>query len=126
MPPRLRISCSPFPWPTARDHLRGIQATNTDANGIAHFPNLSLNAAGLKQLAAGDATTTLVTNSASFTISAVAANKLVIAQQPPATATAGVVMTPAPVVQVTDQYGNVISNATDTISAVQTGGTGGT
>jgi hypothetical protein len=105
--------------------LAGIQATNTDANGIAHFPNLSINAAGLKQLAVGDATTTLATNSATFTISPVAANQLVIAQQPPATATAGVVMTPALAVQVTDQYGNVISNATDTISAAQAAGTGG-
>jgi hypothetical protein len=105
--------------------LTGIQATNTDLNGIAHFPNLGITLAGLKQLAAGDATTTLVTNSASFSISAAAANKLVIAQQPPANSTAGVVMTPAPAVQVTDLYGNVISNATDTVSAVQTAGTGG-
>ena len=104
--------------------LTGIQATNTDANGIAHFPNLSINLAGLKQLAVGDATT-LATNSASFTISSAVANKLVIAQPPPANATAGVVMTPAPVVQIDDLYGNVISNASDTVSAVQTSGTGG-
>jgi len=105
--------------------LTGVQATNTDVNGIAHFPNLSVNLAGRKQLAVGDATTTLVTNSAGFTITAAAANKLTIAQQPPANATAGVAMTPAPVVQVTDLYGNVISNAADTISAAQTIGTGG-
>ena len=105
--------------------LSGIQATNTDSNGVAHFPNLSINLAGLKQLAAGDATTTLVTNSTSFSITAAVANKLVIAQPPPANTTAGVVMTPAPVVQVTDLYGNVISNAADSISAVQTSGTGG-
>jgi hypothetical protein len=105
--------------------LAGIQATNTDPNGIAHFPNLSLNLAGLKQLAVGDATTRLATNSAGFNISAAAPNRLVIAQPPPATATAGVVMTPPPAVQVTDLYGNVISNAADTISAVQTSGTGG-
>ena len=105
--------------------LSGIQATNTDSNGVAHFPNLSINLAGLKQLAVGDATTTLVTNSASFNISAAVANKLVIAQSPPANATAGVVMTQASVVQVTDLYGNVISNASDAISAVQTSGTGG-
>ena len=105
--------------------LLGIQATNTDANGIAHFPNLSLNQAGSKQLAVGDATAKLSATSASFTISAASSNKLVIAQPPPANATAGVVLTPAPVVQVTDVYGNVISNATDIISAVQTGGTGG-
>jgi hypothetical protein len=105
--------------------LTGIQATNTDSNGIAHFPNLSINLVGLKQLAVGDATATLVTNSTSFTIGAATANKLVIAQPPPANATAGVVMTPGPVVQVTDLYGNVISNASDIISAVQTSGTGG-
>jgi len=105
--------------------LAGTLATNTDSNGIAHFPNLSIDAAGLKQLAVGDASTTLVTNSANFTISPLSANKLVIAQQPPGTATAGVVMTPALVVQVTDQYGNVIPGATDAISAVQAPGTGG-
>ena len=105
--------------------LTGVLVTNTDANGIAHFPNLSINLAGLKQLAVGDATATLVTNSASFTVSAAAANKLVIAQSPPATATAGVAMTPPPVVQITDLFGNVISDASDTISAVQTSGTGG-
>ena len=105
--------------------LAGIQATNTDPNGIAHFPNLSLNLAGLKQLAAGDATATLSTNSAFFTIGAAAANQLLISQPPPASATAGMVLTPPPVVQITDQYGNVVSNATDAISAVQTSGTGG-
>ncbi len=105
--------------------LAGIQATNTDANGIAHFPNLSINRAGLKQLAVGDATTTLITNSVSFNISAAAANKLVIAQQPPPNATAGVAMTPPPVVQITDLHGNVVSNVSDTISAIQTSGTGG-
>ncbi len=105
--------------------LTGIQATNTDLNGIAHFPNLGINLAGLKQLAVGDPTATLVTNSTSFTIGAAAPNKLVIAQQPPANATAGVVMTPASVIQVSDLYGNVISNASDAVSAVQTGGTGG-
>jgi hypothetical protein len=105
--------------------LSGIQATNTDSNGIAHFPNLSINLAGLKQLAVGDATTTLATNSVGFPISAAVATKLVIAQSPPANATAGMVMTPAPVVQVTDLYGNVISNAADSISAIQTSGTGG-
>ncbi len=106
-------------------YLNGIQATNTDANGVAHFPNLSINLAGLKQLAAGDTTTTLATNSANFSITAAVANKLVIAQPPPANATAGMVMTPAPVVQITDLYGNVISNSSDTVSAVQTTGTGG-
>jgi len=65
--------------------LAGTLATNTDSNGIAHFPNLSIDAAGLKQLAVGDASTTLVTNSANFTISPLSANKLVIAQQPPGT-----------------------------------------
>jgi hypothetical protein len=105
--------------------LAGIQATNTDSNGIAHFPNLSINLVGLKQLAVGDTTTTLVTNSISFTIDAAPANKLVISQPPPSNATAGVVMTPGPVVQVTDLYGNVISNASDIISAAQTSGTGG-
>ena len=105
--------------------LAGVLATNTDVNGIAHFPNVSINLAGLKQLAAGDATATLTTTSAGFVISATTPNKLVLAQSPPANAVAGVVLSPAPVVQVTDLYGNVISNATDTISAVQTGGTGG-
>ena len=105
--------------------LAGIQATNTDANGIAHFPNLSINRAGLKQLAVGDPTTTLVANSATFSINAAAPNKLVIVQPPPANATAGMALTPPPVVQVTDLYGNVISNAADAISAVQTRGTGG-
>jgi hypothetical protein len=86
---------------------------------------LSINLAGMKQLAVGDATTTLVTNSAGFTISTAAANKLVIAQQPPANAMAGVAMTPPPALQIADLYGNVISNSSDTISAVQTSGTGG-
>jgi hypothetical protein len=106
-------------------YLSGLRATNTDSSGIAHFPNLSINLAGPKQLAVGDATTTLATNSAGFNITASVANKLVITPPFPTNATAGVVMTPAPVVQVTDLYGNVISNATDMIGAVQTSGTGG-
>ena len=47
--------------------LSGIQSTNTDTNGIAHFPNLSFSQAGLKQLAAGNSS--LVITSAVFTMS---------------------------------------------------------
>ena len=73
--------------------LAGIQSTNTDTNGIAHFPNLSFSQAGLKQLAASNSS--LVITSAVFTITAppVRATALSWVRQP-SSATAGAVIWP--------------------------------
>ena len=73
--------------------LSGIQTANTDSTGLAHFPNLSVSQAGLKQIVA--TTSSLAITSAVFSITAppLTATALTWAQEP-SSALAGMVILP--------------------------------
>jgi hypothetical protein len=88
------------------------------SNGIATFGNLSLNISGTYTLRAADGT--LAAISGSFTVNPAAASELVFASQP-STATAGVVISPAFVVDVEDQFGNIVTGAGNITVSVASG-----
>src|SRR5260370_40934897 len=103
--------------------LNGATFQSTDANGLAAFTNLSVNAAGIYVLQAVAGIAPLVTNfSSPFTISSAAAAKLVIATQPSAAATAGVAFSTQPVLVVLDAFGNAVSNSAASITAAASSG----
>jgi hypothetical protein len=82
--------------------------------GIATFDNLVLDTVGNYTLSVSDGSLTAAT-SASVTIGAAAAAKLVF-QQAPTNGTAGVALNPAVVVAVQDKFGNVISGDSSTVA----------
>ncbi len=98
-----------------------LQGTDTATviGGVATFAGLADNTAEtitLKFLSGNLATAT----SASIVVSPDVASKLVIAQQPASSATAGVPFTTQPVVKEEDQYGNVITtDSTHTVTAAR-------
>ena len=99
--------------------LNGTLSQITDANGVATFGDLNLTVAGQKQFKA--IIPGVVTNkSSAFNITAAAPSQLVRTVQPSGNAKAGVVFAVQPVVAIQDQYGNVVSNITDTIVVSQT------
>ena len=77
------------------------------SGGIATFDNVKLNTAGSYTLTASDGSLTPATSS-SFTVSPAAASKVVYGQQP-SNATAGVADSPSIVVDVEDQFGNIVT-----------------
>ena len=96
--------------------LQGSELTVTLVNGVATFGGLSYNVAETINLS-------FTTNAGSFTatsndilVSSAAAFKLVVTQQPSATATVGVPFATQPVVEEEDAFGNVIT--TDSTHAV--------
>ena len=58
------------------------------------------------------------------TVTPAAANKLVVKSEPGATATAGVAFNPQPAIYVEDQFGNVATNDSSTVTAALASGTG--
>jgi plastocyanin len=76
-------------------------------NGIATFSNIILDTAGNYTLTASDGSLTSATSS-SFTVSAAAASKLVYGV-PPSNVTAGVADSPSIIVDVEDQFGNIVT-----------------
>jgi hypothetical protein len=93
--------------------------TVTVVGGVATFTNLGDNAAGTITLTFSSGNLATVTSS-TITISAGAAAKLLVSQQPSSTATAGQVFGTQPVVEVVDQYGNpVAGDSTDTVTAAR-------
>jgi uncharacterized repeat protein (TIGR03803 family) len=90
------------------------------SSGVATFSNVLLNTAGSYTLSATDGSLTSATSS-SFTVNPAAASKLVYTTQP-STVTAGVAISPAMVVKVEDQFGNVVTGNTSNVTlAVATG-----
>jgi hypothetical protein len=85
----------------------GNTATAPASNGVATFTGLVINSAGTFTLAATDGALVPAT-SAPFTITAAAATSLVYAKGPVDT-TAGVAISPAVVVDLKDQFGNIAS-----------------
>ena len=84
-------------------------------SGVASFNTLSLNKAGGGYTLAASASGLTGATSTSFDISAAAAAKLVFLQQPGNTV-AGAAITPAPIVQVQDSYGNAVGSSTASIA----------
>ncbi|MGA3066468.1 MAG: S53 family peptidase [Tepidisphaeraceae bacterium] len=94
----------------------GSTASVNASGGVAKFSNLILDTAGGYHLTASDTSDTLSAGSSnSFTVNPTTASQLVFVQNV-SNATAGVANTPAPVVAVEDQYGNVVTGNTSTIS----------
>jgi RHS repeat-associated protein len=87
----------------------GSTLTAQAVNGVATFSNLSLNAVGSYTLIAADATENNVTagTSGMFTVTPAAASQLVFAAHS-GSANAGIAVTPPFVVDVEDQFGNVV------------------
>ena len=98
--------------------------TVTAVNGIATFPNLSLNraAAGYTLVATAQALTPAT--SAAFNVIAGAAKQLSFTVAPPTTAASGIAFAAAPVVQVTDASGNPVGTSGILVSASIPAGTG--
>src|SRR5207247_3333696 len=84
---------------------------------------LEIDTAGSKQLTA-HANGLSDGLSATFTVNPAAASTLVIQTQSPGSATAGSVFSPAPVVQLQDAFGNVVTTDSSTVvSATRNAGT---
>jgi hypothetical protein len=101
--------------------LNGTLSQVTDGSGVATFSDLNLTVAGQKQLRAV-IPGVLTNDSSAFNIVAAAPSQLARITNPSGSATAGVAFAVQPVIAVQDQYGNVVSNATDTITVSQTAG----
>jgi hypothetical protein len=96
------------------------KTTGTVTSGIAKFTNLSFPIAGTYTVKATDgllkATDGLLNASSnSFTVTPAAATKLVFLQQPTAT-THGMAIAPAIKIEVEDQFGNVVTTDSSTVT----------
>jgi hypothetical protein len=101
--------------------LNGTLSQATDGSGVATFANLSLTAAGAKQLLATAGS--LTSTGASFNITASSAAALTFSTQP---SEVGVnkPITPPVVVQLLDTYGNIVASNGVAITMALTSGTG--
>ncbi len=96
------------------------------ANGVASFPNLSINAAGSGYTLTTTASGLAGTTSAPFVITSGIPARLVFTVQP-TTATAGALIAPAVQVTVRDSLGNTVTGATTLVTlAIGTNPSGGT
>ena len=91
-------------------------------NGVATFGNVRLDTTGVHTLTAGDGDLTSAT-STSFTVLAAAASQLVFAQQP-GNVVAGMADSPAITVDVEDQFGNVVTTDSSTVTLAVASGVG--
>jgi hypothetical protein len=105
--------------------LSGTLTQTTDSNGRATFTNLRINVAGAKSLQASAPTMTPATSSP-LSITSAAAAQLGFINSISSPQMAATAFSPRPVVQVQDQFGNVISNSTAVINALVASGGGGT
>jgi len=108
---------------TGTGPLQGT-ATISASAGVATFSGLADNLAESIKLKYTDAALTPVTNTTTIVVSPAAASKLVVKTEPSATATAGVAFTTQPAVYVEDQYGNIATNNSSTVTAALVTGTG--
>jgi trimeric autotransporter adhesin len=81
---------------------------------VATFSNVILDTAGSYTLTASDGSLTSA-NSTSFTVTAAAASKVVYATQP-SNVVAGVANSPSIVVNVEDQFGNIVTTDSSNVS----------
>ena len=92
------------------------------SGGVATFSNVKLNTAGSYTLTASDGSLTPATSS-SFTVSPAAASKLVYGQQP-SNVTAGVADSPSITVEVEDQFGNIVTTDSSSVTLTVASGPG--
>ncbi len=96
--------------------------TVTLVNGVATFSGVSYNKAETIALDFSTNAGSYTTTSNNIAVSPAAASRLVVTQQPSATAAAGVAFGTQPVVAEEDSFGNVITNdSTHTLTATSTG-----
>ncbi|MGD0387444.1 MAG: hypothetical protein ABSC42_00700 [Tepidisphaeraceae bacterium] len=92
------------------------------SGGIATFSNIILDTAGNYTLTASDGSLTSTTSN-SFTVSAAAASKVVYGVQP-SNVTAGVANSPSIVVDVEDQFGNIVTSDSSNVTLAVASGPG--
>ncbi|MCY3018821.1 MAG: hemagglutinin, partial [Planctomycetota bacterium] len=107
--------------------LSGTLTVNT-VNGVAVFPNLSIDLTGTGYALTASSVPALTgATSNAFAIVSSSANRLAFITQPSNPTTAGVTMTPAVQVEVRDQFGNRVTTASDSITvAIGVNPAGGT
>ncbi len=96
--------------------------TVSASSGVATFSNVKLDTAGNYTLSASDGSLTAATSN-SFTVSAAAASKLAYGTQP-SNVTAGVADSPSIVVDVEDQFGNIVTGNTSNVTLAVASGPG--
>ncbi|HKP29757.1 MAG TPA: Ig-like domain-containing protein [Gemmatimonadales bacterium] len=103
--------------------LGGVRTVSTNAEGVATFTNLALTGpAGTYRLLFAAPSLTSV-SSTGITIESGPPATIAIVQQPGATARAGVVLSPQPVVEIRDAEGNPVAQSNVAVSvAIQSGG----
>ena len=89
-------------------------ATVAAASGVATFSNVIIDTAGTHTLQASDGSLTVV-NSSSFTVNPAAASQVAFNQQP-TNVTAGVAISPSITVDVEDQFGNVVTSDSSSVT----------
>jgi hypothetical protein len=102
---------------TGTGPLNGTLTRTTDASGKATFDDLSINVAGVKTLRATASAPATPVISSSFTISPNTAAQLLLLTPISSPQPAGASFSPVPVVQMRDQFGNVVPNVTAAITA---------
>jgi hypothetical protein len=100
----------------------GSKLSVAAVNGVATFNKLTLNTSGTYTLNSVDGSLTVPTSGA-ITINPAAAAQLAFLQQPPATGTAGVALSPAITVAVEDQFGNLVTSDNSTVTLTLSSGT---
>jgi hypothetical protein len=99
----------------------GGTLTVTAQNGVATFTGLTLDTAGTYTLSSADSTDSLTSApSVSFTVSPAAATHLVFLQGP-TSAVAGSVISPAITIAAEDQFGNIVTTDSATVTLSITG-----
>jgi hypothetical protein len=111
------------PSATGSNNFIILSSDITNASGIAIFTISSTKAEG-KTISA-TANDTLITQTQGVTFNHDVASNLIIQTQPSASATAGVVFVQQPVIQIVDQFGNLINeDDTTVVTATRNGGSG--
>jgi uncharacterized repeat protein (TIGR01451 family) len=100
-------------------------ATVAAVSGVATFSNLSINKAGTGYTLGASSTDLTGATSSTFDITAAAAAKLALLQQP-SNAVAGVAISPAVTVRILDAFDNLTSSTADVTVAIGTNPSSGT
>jgi len=104
----------------------GGTLTQTTTNGVATFPNLTLNKVGTGYTLTASSSGLTGATSAAFNVTPGAATKLVLLTAPcPTFCTAGSPVSPAPRFEIQDANGNRVTTSTATVNVSQASGPGG-
>ena len=120
------LSGSPFVTLALTSGVGPLQGTVTKSisTGTASYTGLRIDVSGNKQLTVTSTNGLASDSSVVFTVSPAAASKLAIGTQPSATAIAGVLFAQQPVIFIEDQFNNIRSNDTLTVTATRSAGAG--